>query len=291
MSLRIVMLGDIVGTPGRQAVSQLMPVLRHRYAPDLVIANAENAANGSGLTPALHNKLRDSGIDAMTLGDHAFRKKQIFVTLESEQNIIRPANLSSAAKGRGWMKLEVAKAAAPVYVITLLGRIFMPSLPANDPFAAIDRFIEHLPEKKPIVIVEIHGEATSEKIAMGWHCNRRVAAVVGTHTHVATADSWLLPRQYEEQEKLPTDLASGGTAYITDLGMCGPHDSVLGRRVDRVLKFMKTAMPGAFDVAVGNPRINGVVIDIDENSGLSTAIERIELAADVNQPPFTSQSI
>lgn len=291
MALRIIILGDIVGTAGRLAVAQALPKLRQQHRPHLVIANAENAAAGSGLTPELYGKLSAAGIDAMTLGDHAFRKRQIKATLESQPNIIRPANISAKAIGRGVMLLQPAPldsrepAALPkVAVVTVLGRLFMTNMPANDPFAAVDRVIETL-DPGTVLVVEIHAEASSEKIAMGWHANGKAAVVFGTHTHVATADARLLPTHYEpDSPTLPRS-----TAFISDLGMCGPHDSVLGRRVDRVLKFMTTNTPAPFDVAEGNPRVNGIVVHIDPDSRLATHIERIELAANVNQPPFVNR--
>ncbi len=288
MSLRLVFLGDIVGGPGCKAVSQLVPIIREKWNPDLVIANAENASNGSGLTPELYKKLCSRGIDAMTLGDHVYKKKQIVQTLEREGNICRPANLSGGAAGKRFMclptKLGENGAAGPnVYVVTVLGRIFM-SMPANDPFATVDRILEELPEKNPIVIVEVHAEATSEKIAMGWHLNGRVTAVVGTHTHTPTADYRILPDQVEGFGT--PRIGRGGTAYISDLGMTGPHDSVLGRRADRVVAHMTTNMPHPFDVAEANPRVQGVVINIDIKTRLATAIEPIDLPADVNRAPF-----
>lgn len=292
MSIRIVFLGDIVGGPGCKAVTQLAPVIRERWNPDLLIANAENAANGTGLTPEIYKKLCSRGVDAITLGDHVYKKKQIVQTLEQEPNIIRPANLSRGAVGRRWMCVPVRaredgrQTDGPnVYVLTVLGRIFM-AMPANDPFATVDDLLAELPERNPIVIVEVHAEATSEKIAMGWHLNGRVTAVVGTHTHTPTADARILPAQ-TDGTGTPT-AGAGGTAYISDLGMTGPHDSVLGRRADRVVAHMTTNMPYPFDVAEGNPRVQGVVIDIDENSRRATAIEPIDLPADVGKPPFAS---
>jgi len=307
MSLRIVFLGDIVGGPGCKAVSQLVPAIRERWEPDLVIANAENAANGTGLTPEIYKKLCARGIDAFTMGDHVYKKKQIVQTLQAESNIIRPANLSGGASGKRWMCVRPKsedgqeKPGTPrvagqpgvpggpgepgVYVLTVLGRIFM-NMPANDPFATVDGILDELPERDPIVIVEVHAEATSEKIAMGWHLNGRVAAVVGTHTHTPTADARILPTQVDGTGT--PHVGPGGTAYISDLGMTGPHDSVLGRRADRVVSHMTTNMPFPFDVAEGNPRVQGVVIDIDTDSKKATAIERIDLAADVTQTPFAN---
>lgn len=282
MSIRVVMLGDIVGTPGRQAAAQQIPVIRQRWRPDVIIANAENAANGSGITPALYAKLRQAGVDGITLGDHVYKKAQIVTTLERESDIIRPANISVQAVGRTWMRLvagsdagsgsgaDQRRSAAPVFVMTLLGRIFS-GTPADDPFVAADRILRELPVMDPIVVVEVHAEATSEKRALGWYLNGRVAAVIGSHTHVATADAQIL---------------DGGTAYITDVGMCGPHRSILGRAIEPVLKHMTTGMHAAYDVAEGDVRVCGVFVEIDGPSRRATAIERIELVADMNAPPF-----
>ncbi|MCC7203555.1 MAG: YmdB family metallophosphoesterase [Phycisphaeraceae bacterium] len=279
MPLRVVMLGDIVGSPGRLAVMQQIPVIRQRWKPDLILANGENAAAGSGLTPEQYHKLRAAGLDGITLGDHVYKRDQIVPVLETEQQIIRPANLPTLAKGRSWMRLTPASTpgSAPtplpnLYVLTVLGRIFS-SLPADDPFAAVDRILPELPERDPIVLVEVHAETTSEKQALGWYLDGRVAAVVGTHTHVPTADAKILPH---------------GTGYITDLGMSGPYESVLGRRIDRVLTHMTTAMHAPFDVADGDPRVCGVYLEIDPASRRTTHIERIELKADPHARPFVA---
>ncbi len=276
MTIRIVMFGDIVGKPGRQAVAQLLPSIRERYKPDLVLANAENAASGSGLLPEHYHKLKAAGIDGITLGDHAFRKFQVIEVLESQPDLIRPANLPVGARGKGWMRLDLPKtSAAPgrhLYVITVLGRIFI-NLPADDPFAAVDKLLAQIPEKRPMVIVEIHAEATSEKAAVAWQFDGRVSAVLGTHTHVATADARVLP---------------SGTGFMTDLGMCGPFESILGRDIDRVLTFMTTAMPTTFDVAEKDPRVNGVYLEINPEDGKCRKIERFEFLADDRKPPFTA---
>ncbi len=270
------MFGDIVGGPGRRAVAQLLPELRTAYQPDIVLANAENAANGSGLTPDLFRRIAVSGVDAMTLGDHVYKKAEIVATLETAPNLIRPANLPAGAKGRRWMKVDpmkdgqVNRDLPPLYVFTVLGRIFM-NLPAGDPFVTVDEILAGLPQKDPLVLVEVHAEATSEKQALGWYLDGRAAAVVGTHTHVATADARVLP---------------GGTAYQTDLGMCGPMTSILGRSIAPVLTHMTTAMHAPYDVAEGDPRVNGVFIEIDPVSRRATAIERFERKANVNAAPF-----
>lgn len=279
------MLGDIVGMPGVNAVCQLAPALRQQFNADLIIANAENAHEGSGITPTLYRRLIDAGIDGITLGDHAYRRMQIKSVLESQQNIIRPANLPRQAIGRTWMQLTVAVSdnrdadttrqptdspADSVFVITVLGRVF-PTLLADDPFEAARAVLGQLPDLNAIVLLEVHAEATSEKQAMAHYFDGQVAAVVGSHTHVPTADARILPH---------------GTAYITDLGMCGPHDSIIGRRIDRVLTHMTTAMHVPFDVAHGDPRLNGVIIEIDTDTRRATSIERLELQADPNKPPF-----
>lgn len=292
MAVRVIMLGDVVGTPGRQGVAQLVPKLRERYQPDLIVANGENVANGSGITPAQYIKLRRAGIDGITLGDHAYKRSEIVGTLERETAIIRPANLPALAKGRTWMRLypgtpppgeslseqEVSadllanqtRTGCSVFFVTLLGRIFT-NVPADDPFATIDRVLSELPEARPLVIVEVHAEATSEKQALGWYLDGRVAAVIGTHTHVPTADAKILPK---------------GTGYITDIGMCGPHESILGCKVERVLTHMTTAMHAPFDIAEGDVRVQGVLVEIDEATRRATHIERVELAADPKLPPF-----
>lgn len=287
MPIRIAILGDIVGTPGRQAVTQQLPIIRQRFATDLILANAENAANGTGLTPEQYRKLIDAGLDGLTLGDHCFKKFQIANTLDTENNIIRPANLSAKARGKGMMRLTIEREGGviPVYVITVIGRLFM-GLPASDPFACVDRLLATITEPGAIRIVEVHAEATSEKIAMGWHLSGRVSCVFGTHTHIPTADARLLPAHVLGSGAEAGAPALPGTAYITDLGMSGPIDSVLGRKVEKVLYHMTTSMPAPFDVADGRPTVQGIVVEIDETHGRARSIERFDLPADVNAPPF-----
>jgi 2',3'-cyclic-nucleotide 2'-phosphodiesterase len=271
MALRFVMLGDIVGKPGRRVVEQQIATIRQRYEPDIIVANAENIAGGSGITPQLFQRLLSYGLSGVTLGDHAYRQKEIIPFMDSAANLIRPANLPQAASGRSWMKVAGQATLPPVYMVTLLGRIYMAGPPADDPFATIDRMLRSLP-RDGVVVVEMHCEATSEKIAMGHYLDGRVAAVLGTHTHVPTADARVLP---------------GGTAFITDLGMCGPYDSIIGRRKERVLHHMTTAMPIPFEVAEGDVRACGAVVEISSN-GRAASIERIELPADLSRPPFLS---
>ncbi|MEO0966038.1 MAG: TIGR00282 family metallophosphoesterase [Planctomycetota bacterium] len=268
--MRVLYLGDVVGTPGRLAVEAGLPLLRAKYKADLAVVNAENAANGTGLTPEQYNKLRDAGADGITLGDHCFKKQQIAATLNRPgEKLIRPANLPDAAAGRGAMALTPNEGNGPtVTVIVVMGRLFMP-LPAGDPFETVEAILAETPDDHA-VILEVHAEATSEKVALGWRFNGRVAAVVGTHTHVPTADHRILPAGVPGSHQ-----GVAGTAYISDLGMSGPIDSVLGRRVDRVLKHMTTAMPSPFDVADGPAVVSGVLVTLDPRSGRATAIEPV----------------
>lgn len=271
--MKIALLGDIVGAPGRQAAVAAVPWLRTEKKADVVIANAENAADGSGLTADLYKRLKEAGIDGQTLGDHAFRRAPVRAALESATDLIRPANLPAQAWGRGAMKLEKS-GLPPVHVTTVIGRIFMNNMHGDDPFECVERWLKTLPARA-IALVEIHAEATSEKAAMGWHFNGRVACVYGTHTHVPTADGRILSKPGTD-DSIPGAINpfKGGTAFVTDLGMCGPLDSVLGRRADRVVKQMTTGIPAPFDVAFGKPTAQGVIVEVDENSGLAVGIER-----------------
>jgi metallophosphoesterase (TIGR00282 family) len=263
MALRILCLGDIVGRPGRQVVHQkLAGVVRDRQI-DLVIANAENIAGGSGITQNLYNKIRSYGIDVVTLGDHIYKKQDIVPTLQASERIVRPANLSSHAAGRPFTCVTT-NSGVNVCVFSLLGRIYM-NLPADDPFAAADRVLDQMPANVRVAVCDFHAEASSEKVAMGHWLDGRASVIVGTHTHVPTADAKILP---------------GGSAFISDLGMCGPYDSVLGRRKDRVLKYMTTNMPVPFDVATGDVRMCGLLAEVDPETGRALSVERIEVKGD-----------
>ena len=257
--MRIFLIGDVGGKPGRQAVSRLLPKYRAGTSLDFVVANAENAAGGSGLTPTLAQELFAAGVDCLTMGDHVFRRREILPLLETDERVLRPANYSTRASGKG---LTVLKAVndVPVGVINLQGRTFM--RPIDCPFHAVEKALATLAGSTRVILVDFHAEATSEKIAMGRLLDGRVTAVVGTHTHVVTADEVVLP---------------GGTAYITDLGMTGPHDSVLGRRADRVLEALLTQMPTRFEVASGDVRLNGVLVEADPQTGRAQSIERVAL--------------
>jgi len=239
---------------------QTLPGLVREKKIDLVVANAENIAGGSGITPNLFNKIRSYGVDVVTLGDHAYRRLDIVPTLQGSERIVRPANLSSAAAGRQFT-VVTTNSDIQVAVFCVLGRIFM-NLPADDPFAAVDRVLRSLPQNVRVSVCDVHAEASSEKVAMGHHLDGRCSMIVGTHTHIPTADARILP---------------GGSAYISDLGMCGPYDSVLGRRKDRVLKFMTTNMPHHFDIATGDVRMCGALAQIDEQTGKAISMERIEI--------------
>src|SRR5580704_7580677 len=260
MPLRILCLGDIVGRPGRQVVHQRLPGLVRERAVDLVVANAENIAGGSGITANLFHKLRSYGVDVVTLGDHVYRKADIIPTLQGSERIVRPANLAAAAAGRTHTTVTT-NSGVTVAVFCLLGRIYM-NFPADDPFAAAEHILGELPENVKVCVCEIHAEASSEKVAMGHWLDGRCSMIVGTHTHIPTADAKILP---------------GGSAYISDLGMCGPYDSVLGRRKDRVLKHMTTNMPHPFEIATGDVRLCGALAEIDTESGRALTMERIEV--------------
>jgi metallophosphoesterase (TIGR00282 family) len=271
-AITIAFLGDVFGSPGRMVVQQQLPRLRRDHQPDAVIANAENAKAGSGLSPDLYHKIRSYGIDAITLGDHVFREREIVSVLQAPgEPIARPANLSSKAPGRVFTVIPPAgNRSRALYVVTVLGRIFF-NMPADDPFATVDRVLALLPEPNPLVIVEAHMEATSEKAALARHLDGRVALVVGTHTHVPTADARIL---------------RAGTGFITDVGMCGPYDSIIGRDAESVLRHMTTGLYVPYGVGSGGEALCGVIARVDETSGRCLRIERVQYDADPTQPPF-----
>src|SRR3712207_4073393 len=258
--IRILRLGDIVGRPGRQVVHQKLPQLVRERRVDLVVANAENIAGGSGITQNLFHKIRSYGVDVVTLGDHVYKKLDIVPTLQTSERIVRPANLSAAAAGRTFT-VVTTNSGISVGVFALLGRIYM-NLPADDPFAAADRVLGQIPRHVRVCVCDVHAEASSEKVALGHWLDGRCSVVFGTHTHIPTADAKVLP---------------GGSAFISDLGMCGPYDSVLGRRKDRVVKFMTTNMPQPFDVATGDVRLCGALAEVDAETGRAVSMERIEV--------------
>ena len=270
--IRIAFLGDIFGATGRRVIEQQLPVLRELHEPDVVIANAENMSRGLGLTPDLYKRMRTAGIDAITLGDHVFRDSRIVSVLnDPDAPILRPANLPAAAAGRDHIMLPPAgRRTRPLLIGTVLGRVFFPT-PVDSPFDAADRLLELASNRNAIAFIEVHMEATSEKSAMAHHLDGRAAAVIGTHTHVQTSDARILP---------------GGTAFMTDAGMCGPHDSCIGRDKDAVVKHMTTGMYVPFDIATSGPELNGVVITVDEETGRATEITAVRQPADESAPPF-----
>ncbi|UCE98661.1 MAG: TIGR00282 family metallophosphoesterase [Planctomycetota bacterium] len=265
MRLNFLCIGDIVGRPGRRIVAEKLKPLVKELNIDCVIANAENAAGGSGLTPQIYNKLLRYGVNLVTLGDHTFRKRDIIQTLEVTDNLARPANLSEYAAGRGVGVYKTSKGPT-VGVVSLIGRMFMK--PADCPYSAVDRILPSLQQQADIVFVDFHAEATSEKVAMGYYLDGRVSCVFGTHTHVVTADERILPK---------------GTAYITDIGMTGGHDSVLGRGAESVLKSFRTQMPFPFEIATGDVKINAILVTVDSNSKKAERIERIRLNAEYKE--------
>jgi metallophosphoesterase (TIGR00282 family) len=259
MKLNVLCIGDIVGRPGRRIIADKLKSLVKQRNIDCVIANAENAAGGSGLTPQIYNKLLRYGVNLITLGDHTYRKRDIIPILETADNIVRPANFPASAAGKGTAIYKTGKGPT-VAVVALIGRLFMK--PGDCPYNLIDRILPPLQQEADIVIVDMHAEATSEKIAMGYHLDGRVSLCFGTHTHVVTADEKILPK---------------GTAYITDIGMTGPHDSILGRGVESVLKSFRTQMPFPFEIATGDVRMNGIIVAIDSNTKKAERIERIRI--------------
>ena len=251
-----------MGRPGRRIIGEKLKTLVREMDIDCVIANAENAAGGSGLTPQIYEKLLRTGVNLITLGDHTYRKRSIIPTLETADNIVRPANFSERAAGKGVAFYRTSKGPV-VGVVALIGRLFMK--PGDCPYAAIDKILPKIDRKADVVIVDFHAEATSEKIAMGYHLDGRVGLCFGTHTHVMTADERILPK---------------GTGYITDIGMTGAHDSVLGRGVESVLKAFRTQMPYPFEIATGDVKMNGALVTVDSNTKKAEHIERVSVATE-----------
>lgn len=257
MKIKVFCIGDVVGRPGRRVLSQQLYPFVQENEIDCVIANAENAAGGSGLTRQIYEKLIKYGVHLVTLGDHCYRKRDIIPTLETQNNIARPANLSPHAAGKDYAIYQTAKGVT-VAVVTLIGRIFMK--PADCPYAKIDALLPKLKNEADIIIVEMHAEATSEKVAMGYYLDSKVSCVFGTHTHIMTADECI---------------HKAGTAYITDIGMTGAMDSVLGRNAQSVVKAFRTQMPYSFEIASEDVRINGLLVTVDSHTQKAEHIERV----------------
>jgi metallophosphoesterase (TIGR00282 family) len=259
--MRILFVGDIVGRPGRDLVRQGLAPLVDYHHIDLVIANAENAAAGFGITREIGEQLLDLGVDVMTSGNHIWDKKEALDYIGIEPRLLRPLNYPAGAPGNG-SYLARSRHGVSVGVVNAMGRVFM--LNIDDPFARVLQEVEALRQRTRIIFVDFHAEATSEKIAMGWHLDGKVTAVVGTHTHVQTADARVLPN---------------GTAYMTDAGMTGPHDSIIGMEREPSLARFLNGMPTRFEPASGNPRLNGAVIEADDKTGRATRITRISYSA------------
>lgn len=254
--MRLLMIGDIVGRPGRRVLQRHLREIRVAERLDAVIANAENAADGSGITPSIYFDLIAAGIDCVTLGDHIYRRREIYPVLREQSRVVRPANFPQAAPGRPWTVVQAASGVA-IAVVSLLGRVFM--RPCDCPFTRVEQVLAEIPPEVKVRVIDFHAEATSDKQLMGRVLDGRVTAVLGTHTHVPTADEQILP---------------GGTAFQCDVGMTGPHDSILGRRIDRVRETTLTFVPSEFEVATGDVRINGAIVTLDADTGRATAIER-----------------
>jgi metallophosphoesterase (TIGR00282 family) len=258
--VRILFLGDIFGRPGRRAVEERLPGLRDELRLDVVIANGENAAEGTGITTKIARRLLTGGVDALTLGNHAYRQREVYPYLGSEPRIVRPANMHASAPGRGWTVVEAADGTR-VAVVNLMGALFLD--PAHSPFVMAESLVAEARAAAPVVIVDFHAEATSEKVALGRLLDGKATAVVGTHTHVQTSDATIL---------------RGGTAYMTDVGMSGPHDSVIGVRADLVLRRFTSGLPVRFEPAEGGVRLEGAIIECLPD-GRATAIEAFRIDA------------
>jgi 2',3'-cyclic-nucleotide 2'-phosphodiesterase len=257
--VNILFIGDVVGKPGRQAVAALVPKLRREHALDLIIANGENAAHGAGLTEATAKELFAAGVDVLTTGDHVWDQKGSEQFIGAEPRVVRPVNFPPGTPGRGSTVVSVGDKAS-VAVVNVAGRVFMPA--SECPFRAAQAEVAKLRRQTSLIIVDVHAEATSEKVALGRFLDGTVSAVIGTHTHVATADEQVLPK---------------GTAYLTDAGMCGPYDSVLGREVAPVIRRFVTQMPQKLEVATGGVALAGAVVEVEELTGLARGIRRVRV--------------
>ena len=257
--MNILCVGDIVGKAGRTAFIEKLPEIKAEYSIDFVVVNAENAAGGSGVTPKIAKQLFSIGSDVLTMGDHVWDRPELVEFFEEEHRVLRPANFPEDTPGSGWCIVETSLG-KKIGVINLLGRVFM-KYTTECPFRALKPIVKKIREETNIIIVDFHAEATSEKIALGFFVDGKVSAVVGTYTHVQTADEKILPK---------------GTAYITDLGMAGPQDSVIGQKKELIIQRFLSSMPVRFEVAKDDVWINGAVIEVDENTGLASNITRLQ---------------
>ncbi|MGQ9557517.1 MAG: TIGR00282 family metallophosphoesterase [Desulfurispora sp.] len=256
--MRILMVGDVVGRPGRKAIKENVPDLVRSQQIDLTVVNGENAAGGKGITREIAREILAAGADIITMGNHVWQQKEALTLLAREERIVRPANYPPGVPGHGLQVLKT-RSGVPVAVLNLAGRVFMEAL--DCPFRKADELLAALAPEVRVILLDFHAEASSEKIAMGWYLDGRVSAVCGTHTHVQTADEHILP---------------GGTAYITDVGMTGPVDSIIGVEKEAVLEKFLTGIPRRFEVATGPYQLNAVILDIDENTGRARSIQRVQ---------------
>lgn len=256
--MKLLFIGDIVGSPGRRAVKELLPNLKHRHGLDVIIANGENSAGGNGITPDIAQELFGCGVDAITTGDHLWDQKEVMELLQNEPRFLRPLNYPNGTPGKGSTILKI-RDLPPVAVMNAQGRTFMQP-PLDNPFLLAMDEAKWLRQHTPIIFVDFHAEATSEKIAFARMLDGQVSAVIGTHTHVQTADEQIFP---------------GGTAYLTDAGFTGPHESVLGREIQPVLHRFRTAMPTRFEVARNDIKLHGAIVEIDNATGKALKIQRV----------------
>lgn len=256
--MNILFIGDIVGEPGRKAVKTMVPKIKKKHGVEFVIGNGENLAGGSGIMPHLADELFECGVDVMTSGDHIWKRKEIIERLDSDARILRPANYPKQDPGSG-STIVRSESGIDVGVINIIGRVFMQAVEC--PFRVVKEEIGRMKDRARVIIVDIHAEATSEKMALGWYLDGLVSAVIGTHTHVQTADEKILPN---------------GTAFISDAGMTGPFDSVIGRKKEQILERFITQMPVKFEMADGDVQLHGVIIDIDDKTGKADSIKRIQ---------------
>ena len=255
--MKLLFIGDVVGEPGRQMVQEYLPRLKQRYQPQLTIINGENSADGKGINERIYKQFLEWGAQAITMGNHTWDKRDIFEFIDDAKYLVRPSNLPPGTPGKGIIYVKVNQ--HEVAIINLLARTFM--MPADDPFREADRLIEEARKRTNLIFIDFHGEATSEKQAFGWYVDGRVSAVVGTHTHTQTADERILP---------------SGTAYISDAGMTGPYEAILGMEREAVIKRFLTGLPVRFEVPKkGKTQLNGVVIDLDPQTGKASSIKRI----------------
>jgi len=261
--MRLLFLGDVVGKPGRRAVVESVPHLVASMQLDLVVANCENASGGVGVDPKAAQELLKAGVDVLTSGNHIWAKRDIVDYLRDSDVLLRPLNFAPGSPGRGFT-VRSSRSGVPVAVVNLIGRVFMGNY--DDPFRAADAALAALAGRAAVVLVDVHAEATSEKVAMGWYLDGRASAVIGSHTHVQTADERVLPE---------------GTAYLSDAGMCGPRDSVIGVKRELVIERFLTQMPARFEVASGPALLQGALIDVDETSGRARAISRVQQTVEV----------